>query len=547
MIVALTALAGHARARAAPRADRRAARRASLPAASYLAQGAFKELFEAAFLLAFALWLWELGRPRDAAAPARLRRAGRVARRRRPLRLLGAGRRLARSARSPSGRCSRSRAHRGRRSRALRRRPSRAGRRRGPARVVVAPEAGADHRLRRQRRQRRQPRRRAPRGRRTAVTPPATAGLDRQLRRPGTARAARTAERSTSSTTTSATSSATSRRWRCSASGPAATSGSKPGDGAVPAPVFYLGAPARRRGARASACGAALRERETRCSRRLIAALAIWLGRALCSALPTRPPRRCRWSAPVLMLIALRGVLAAAFSPLRPRPGRRHGARGRLRRRRRRLRGAGARQRARSARAATRPGSPSCATELAGMPMLLLAPAGQLAEQHGAEFYGWELRGAQPICVAAIPEVGAFDRPGAAGDRLVVTTGGRPRGAVRATCVRLRTATRTSSGRSTGAGAATGAIDQDRDGRRTASSASGDGYGLRLLGRRAGRGRGRRGARRGRSSSCRSPSPAGVRPSSCWAKTRLERIALRSLRRSSVETQNTSPSRAVRR
>jgi hypothetical protein len=63
---------------------------------------------------------------------------------------------------------------------------------------------------------------------------------------------------------------------------------------------------------------------------------------------------------------------------------------------------------------------------LRGEPVLLLAPAGQLSDRHGAEFYGWELRGARPICVAPAPDgdVG-FGAPAPAGIRYVITLGGK--------------------------------------------------------------------------------------------------------------------------
>ncbi len=60
------------------------------------------------------------------------------------------------------------------------------------------------------------------------------------------------------------------------------------------------------------------------------------------------------------------------------------------------------------------------------MPVLILAPAEQIAQRHGAEFYGWELRGGKPICVEAFPEDEAgFGFPAPDGIRYVITIGGK--------------------------------------------------------------------------------------------------------------------------
>ncbi len=126
--------------------------------------------------------------------------------------------------------------------------------------------------------------------------------------------------------------------------------------------------------------------------------------------------------APVLMLIALLGVLEGRFSPLRPRPGAGTALAAAFV-----LAAAGS-----SALAlANAPVGPrhytadiaSLRGRVAGIPTLLLAPATQITDHHAGEFYGWELRGAQPICVAAIPEVGAYGRATPPGIDLVVTTG----------------------------------------------------------------------------------------------------------------------------
>ncbi len=192
------------------------------------------------------------------------------------------------------------------------------------------------------------------------------------------------------------------------------------GDGAVPAPVFYVGALLG-----AAALGFGLRRALARDETALLAALAasvvIWLA-ALLFSTPYTTAKALQMVAPVLMLIALLGVLDGRFSPLRPRPGAGTALAAAFV-----LAAAGS-----SALAlANAPVGPrhytadiaSLRGRVAGIPTLLLAPAAQITDQHAGEFYGWELRGAQPICVAAIPEVGAYDRKTPPGIDLVVTTG----------------------------------------------------------------------------------------------------------------------------
>jgi hypothetical protein len=53
------------------------------------------------------------------------------------------------------------------------------------------------------------------------------------------------------------------------------------------------------------------------------------------------------------------------------------------------------------------PGVRKLANRFAGEPTLLLAPADVIADQHGAEFYGWELRGASSATVESLPGGGA--------------------------------------------------------------------------------------------------------------------------------------------
>ncbi len=202
----------------------------------------------------------------------------------------------------------------------------------------------------------------------------------------------------------------------------------EPGGGAVPAPLFYLGALI---GLAALAVGlrAAVRARETALPAALAAALVIWLAALLVST-PYATAKALMMIAPPLTLIAARGVLDPRFCSLRSLP-------------------AAAAARGRSALAvafvlaaagssalalANAPVGPERYTagiaklraQLTGEPVLLLAPSGQLADRHGAAFYGWELRGARPICVAAFPDdADRFDAPAPAGIRYVITLGGK--------------------------------------------------------------------------------------------------------------------------
>ena len=175
-----------------------------------------------------------------------------------------------------------------------------------------------------------------------------------------------------------------------------------PGDGAVPAPVFWLGALL---GAVALALGivAAWRQAETAILAALAAAAAIWLA-ARVGSTPYTNAKALQMLAPLVMLVAARGVL----DPLAPLP----------------LRGRSPRAvaflgvtfvaaaAASSALALANapvgpddysPGVRKLANRFAGEPTLLLAPADVIADQHGAEFYGWELRGASSATVESLP------------------------------------------------------------------------------------------------------------------------------------------------
>ncbi len=197
----------------------------------------------------------------------------------------------------------------------------------------------------------------------------------------------------------------------------------EPGDGAIPAAVFYLAALL---GALALGAGLlrAWRQRDDALLAALIASLVIWAG-ALAESTPYTTAKALQMVAPVLMLIALRGVLHPSFSPLRPRPGLGTALAAAFA-----LAAAGSSALA-LANAPVGPerysaGLAKLRPQLTDVPVLILAPAEQLAQRHGAEFYGWELRGGKPICVEAFPEdESGFDFPAPAGIRYVITIGGK--------------------------------------------------------------------------------------------------------------------------
>jgi hypothetical protein len=67
------------------------------------------------------------------------------------------------------------------------------------------------------------------------------------------------------------------------------------------------------------------------------------------------------------------------------------------------------------------PGVRKLAKRFAGRPTLLLAPAGTISDQHGAEFYGWELRGAASVDVEPLLAAGGNAPAGVA--RVLVVGG----------------------------------------------------------------------------------------------------------------------------
>ena len=199
-----------------------------------------------------------------------------------------------------------------------------------------------------------------------------------------------------------------------------------PGDGAVPAAVFYLGALL---GALALALGvlAAIREGERALLAALAAAAAIWLLARLASTPYTASKALCIL-APVAMLVAVRAALAPAT------PMRGEGASARLVHRvlafgfvaAAALSGGLALGNAPVGPREYSPGVTALSSTFAGAPTLLLAPPTVLDDEHGRDFYGWELREAKPACVA--PSFGSeADAPSSPpeGIRFVLTTDGR--------------------------------------------------------------------------------------------------------------------------
>jgi hypothetical protein len=180
----------------------------------------------------------------------------------------------------------------------------------------------------------------------------------------------------------------------------------EPGDGAVPAPVFWLGALL---GALTLAFGAvaAARRGETALLAALAAAAAIWLAARIASTPYTAAKALQMAASPVMLIAAWAALDRLAPVPLRARFGRAVGA-------------AGAAFVAAAALSSAlvlvnapvgpddyTPGVRKLSNRFAGEPTLLLAPAGVVADQRGAEFYGWELRGASAATVDALPSGGS--------------------------------------------------------------------------------------------------------------------------------------------
>jgi hypothetical protein len=184
-----------------------------------------------------------------------------------------------------------------------------------------------------------------------------------------------------------------------------------PGDGAIPAPVFYLGALL---GAVALAAGALALWRRGRDAllAALVGAAAIWLAARIAST-PYTAAKALAIAAPVAMATSVIG-------PLAPGEEAQEGtARSRLPRALA-LAAVFAVAAAGSSLLALAnapvgpteysPGVRELSQRFAGRPTQLIAPADVIADQHGREFYSWELREAAPACVEAagaelLPEI----------------------------------------------------------------------------------------------------------------------------------------------
>jgi len=195
-----------------------------------------------------------------------------------------------------------------------------------------------------------------------------------------------------------------------------------PGDGAVPAAVFYVGALL---GAIALAIGlsAAFRRREVALLAALTAAVAIWLA-ARVGSTPYTTAKALALAAPVAMLIAARGVLSPDFlTGARERGGLLWSALA--------VAFVGAAAVASALALANAPVGPAEYTpgvrmlseRVAGRSTLLLAPDDVVADQRGRDFYGWELREASLGCVEPRSFARGRKRPPAAFDLIITVDG----------------------------------------------------------------------------------------------------------------------------
>ncbi len=174
-----------------------------------------------------------------------------------------------------------------------------------------------------------------------------------------------------------------------------------PGDGAIPAPVFYLGALL---GALALAMGATMLARagESALLAALLAALAIWLAARIGST-PYTSAKAFAVLGAVVMLVTTRGILRppGATPEREPLIGARLGAA---------IAAAFVLAAAASSALALgnapvgpsdyHPGARELSDRFAGRATLVLVPDDVLADQHGTEFYGWEFREASPPCIS---------------------------------------------------------------------------------------------------------------------------------------------------
>lgn len=200
----------------------------------------------------------------------------------------------------------------------------------------------------------------------------------------------------------------------------------EPGDGAIPAIVFYAAALV---GLVALALG--VRGGIARGQTALVAALgvtvAIWLAARAIST-PYATAKALQMVAPVAALLAVRELLDPSFlKPKASTSGRDLWRPGLA------LAFVGGALLSSGLALANAPVGPErysagigkLRDRLFGEPVLMLAPPGQIDERHGAAYYGWELRGGRPICVEPFPEAGAFDQVAPVGIRFVITTGAK--------------------------------------------------------------------------------------------------------------------------
>jgi hypothetical protein len=188
----------------------------------------------------------------------------------------------------------------------------------------------------------------------------------------------------------------------------------EPGDGKVPAPAFYLGALL---GAAALLAGGLLllRGGSTALLAGLVAAAAIWLAARIGST-PYTTAKALAIAAPLTMAVSLGGLLGPREAPRGALPLRLLALAFCLAAAGSSLLALG------NAPVGPRdytPGIRDLSDRFAGEPTLLLAPRQVIADQHGREFYSWEIREAAPACV----EAEGFDGP-LSGVRRVITLDG---------------------------------------------------------------------------------------------------------------------------
>lgn len=183
-----------------------------------------------------------------------------------------------------------------------------------------------------------------------------------------------------------------------------------PGDGAVPAIVFYAGALL---GALALALGvaAAARRGEAALLAALAAAAAIWIAARIGST-PYTTAKALAMISPLVGLIVAKGLLDTAWlGSVRDRSNLPRAAVALLVIASSGFSAALALANAPVGPSSYGPGVTQLSDEFAGQPTLLLAPADVMADEHGSEFYGWELREASPAsCVASIDVAGTGER-----------------------------------------------------------------------------------------------------------------------------------------